>query len=73
VSKPTRYKVVNLPYPGRVDLFGFGEVNLHQITDKQADEIHAAGAAQKHLIPITDLPNPEVNKPNRKRRKQYLS
>ena len=73
MSKPTKYKVVNLPYPGRVDLFGFGEVNLHQISDNQADEIHAAGAAKKHLIPINTLPQPEVEKPNRKRRKQNLS
>jgi hypothetical protein len=76
VSSLKKYKVVNLPFPGRVDLFGFGEVKLHQLTDKQADEIHAAGVAKKHLIPVADLPSPEapIVKPKRQKRNQeFLS
>lgn len=76
MSSLTKYKVVNLPFPGRVDLFGIGEVKLHLLTDKQADEIHAAGVAKKHLIPVADLPAPEapIVKPARKKRHQeFLS
>lgn len=75
MSKLTRYKVVNLPYPGRVNLFGFGDVDLHKITDKQADAIHAAGAAKKNLIPVAELTTP-AEKPqtqSRRRRNQQLS
>ena len=76
MSKLTKYKVVNLPYPGRVGLFGIGQVELHNLTDKQADEIHATGVCKKYLVPVEQLPAPidaEKPKQTRNQRKKQLS